>query len=104
MRLLPLAAMLAILAGCAAPPRRATSTMDDAADPFAHPGVVFRFAAGADASWTVDDRTVLTLRVEQGRLVLNGRDSGPYRDGTPVRFLSRDECLVGGECRAIPAP
>jgi len=104
MRLLLLTALLAVLFGCAAPAPRATSPLEDAADPFAHPAVTWRFGEGADATWTVDDRPVLTLRVERGRLMLNGRDSGPYRDGTPVRFLSRDACLVGGERRAIPAP
>lgn len=87
---------LALLARCAAPPAGARD--EDAL----WPDTTFHFAEGGGFDYTVDDRVVLTVKVHDGRLYCNGTDTGPYRVGAPVRFVSLSTCIVDGERRPLP--
>ena len=81
--------LLLVLAGCSTP-RAIEST-------------TYHFREGSSMTYAVDDRQVLSIEVRGGRLICNGVDTGPYRHGAPVRFVSPGEIEVDGTRRRFAA-
>jgi hypothetical protein len=88
--------VLAIVARCAAP--QAVARDEDAL----WPDTEFHFVEGGGVTYAEDNCVVLAVKASDGRLYCNGVDTGPYRAGTPVRFVSLSTCVVDGERRPIP--
>jgi hypothetical protein len=80
--------ILALLVACRAPSHREVTT--------------YHFQEGGAMTCNVDGAVTLSVEVRDGNLIVNGANTGPYRAGAPVRFLSAREIVVDGEQREIP--
>jgi hypothetical protein len=80
--------LLALLVACSAPAKREVT--------------YYHFQEGTPLICKVDGRVTLRIDVHDGSLFVNGENTGPYRVGAPVQFVSDREMIVDGERRAIP--
>jgi hypothetical protein len=80
----------------------ATTVGDTEPDPWGgiSPTHAHHLAEGSRISVKQGDEHTVLVRVEEGRLWLNGRDLGAYDKSQPVHFLRDGRLTVAGETRA----